>query len=227
MIRSVISDGRAGAWLLCVIAAGCGGGDRVATLIAQLRETDGDLRIAAADELGEMGVEAGAAVPALVLSSARYDAALADFATHFAYTSRVITAARFATDWDSDGYSNILGHKDAAIMDPQIRPLAAEVPDNGTDEDGAFGDSSGADLDAARWPRSIWPSSFHSADRSRSRCSTPIWPATPISFAASTRRPAPPPRSFTPASCRFTRWARRMASTISPRNTSPDAIWES
>lgn len=91
-----------------------------------------------------------ACVPLFVYAAPRYDAALADFATHFAYTSRMITAARHVTDWDDDGYSNILGHKDAAVFDRRIRPLAADLPDNGTDEDGVFGDLSRADLDAAR-----------------------------------------------------------------------------
>lgn len=89
-------------------------------------------------------------VPLLLFSAPRYEAALADFATHFAYTSRVISLARHATDWDSDGYSNILGHKDTAVLDRAVRPLAREVPDNGIDDDGAFGDLSGAELASAR-----------------------------------------------------------------------------
>lgn len=94
-------------------------------------------------------------LPLLAYSAPRYDAALADFATHFAYTSRVITVARQVTDWDADGYSNILGHKDTAVLDRAVRPLAVEVPDNGTDDDGAFGDLSRAELETVRqkYPR--------------------------------------------------------------------------
>jgi HEAT repeat protein len=51
--------------VLLVLAAGCGDGDRVATLIAQLKDADGELRTTAAEELGELGAEASAAVPAL------------------------------------------------------------------------------------------------------------------------------------------------------------------
>jgi hypothetical protein len=83
-------------------------------------------------------------------ASRRYEAGLADFATHFAYTGRVISLARQVTDWDRDGYSHLLGHEDAAALNGRIRPLAVDVPDNGTDEDGVFGDLSTAELDAAR-----------------------------------------------------------------------------
>lgn len=89
-------------------------------------------------------------VPVFAYASTRYDAGIADYATHLAYTSRVITLARHATDWDRDGYSHILGHEDKAILDRRIRPLAVDIPDNGVDEDGAFGDLSRAELDATR-----------------------------------------------------------------------------
>jgi hypothetical protein len=96
------------------------------------------------------GATAVLCLAVFVYSSRRYEAGLADFATHLAYTGRVITLARQVTDWDNDGYSHILGHEDAAALDGHIRPLAVDVPDNGTDEDGVFGDLSTAELDAAR-----------------------------------------------------------------------------
>ncbi len=65
VIQSVISDARASALLLLVLATGCGDGDRVTQLVAQLRDANVELRIAAAEALGEMGAEASAAVPAL------------------------------------------------------------------------------------------------------------------------------------------------------------------
>jgi hypothetical protein len=89
-------------------------------------------------------------LPGLAFSSTRYDASLGAFATHFAYTSRVLLFSRWLTDWDGDGYSNLFGQKDAAILDRSIHPLAPEVPGNGVDEDGVFGDLNGAELDAAR-----------------------------------------------------------------------------
>ena len=89
-------------------------------------------------------------LPVFAYSSTRYDSGIADFATHLAYTGRVITLARHVTDWDQDGYSHILGHKDAAILDGRVRPLAVDVPDNGMDEDGVFGDLSLAELEAAQ-----------------------------------------------------------------------------
>ncbi len=94
-----------------------------------------------------------ACAPLLAYSAPRYEAALADFATHFAYTGRMIAVARTLTDWDGDGYSNLFGHKDSASFNRQIRPLAADVPDNGEDEDGVFGDLTRAELDAARQAR--------------------------------------------------------------------------
>lgn len=89
-------------------------------------------------------------LPVFAYASTRYDAGIADFSTHLAYTNRVITLTRQVTDWDRDGYSHLLGHEDRATLDRRIRPLAVDVPNNGVDEDGVFGDLSRAELDAAR-----------------------------------------------------------------------------
>lgn len=89
-------------------------------------------------------------LPGLAVSAARYDAGLGEFATHFAYTRRVMLLARSLTDWDADGYSNLFGQKDAAVVDPRIHPLARDLPGNGVDEDGVFGDLNGAQLELAR-----------------------------------------------------------------------------
>lgn len=89
-------------------------------------------------------------LPLFAFSSTRYQSGITDFASHLAYTSRVIAVARRVTDWDRDGYSHLLGHRDEAALDPRIRPLAVDVPDNGIDEDGVFGDLRQEELDAAR-----------------------------------------------------------------------------
>jgi len=48
---------------------------------------------------------------------------------------RVIDIVRVASDVDGDGYSSVLGEGDCAPFDGSIHPYAADLPDNGIDED--------------------------------------------------------------------------------------------
>lgn len=46
----------------------------------------------------------------------------------------LIAVVRAANDFDRDGYGSLLGENDCAPFDPHIHPLAADLPDNGVDE---------------------------------------------------------------------------------------------
>ena len=46
----------------------------------------------------------------------------------------LIDLLRVATDFDHDGYGELLGENDCAPLDPKIHPLARDIPDDGIDQ---------------------------------------------------------------------------------------------
>ncbi|MFI5305873.1 MAG: sulfatase-like hydrolase/transferase [Polyangiales bacterium] len=57
------------------------------------------------------------------------------------WPAMVLAAARDALDYDRDGYSSWLGGGDCAPWNPRVHPGAAEIPDNGIDDNCAMGDA--------------------------------------------------------------------------------------
>jgi arylsulfatase A-like enzyme len=80
-------------------------------------------------------------------------------ATHGAWSPNVIVALRSLSDWDSDGYSSLLGGGDCAPLDPRINPSAPEVPGDGVDNNCVGGDAGSA----SEPRRTVWGASVHGA----------------------------------------------------------------
>jgi hypothetical protein len=62
------------------------------------------------------------------------------------FESRLVPEAildinRFLVDWDGDGYASLLAGGDCAPFNPAINPGKREIPDNGFDDNCAFGDA--------------------------------------------------------------------------------------
>lgn len=59
----------------------------------------------------------------------------------------LISMVRASNDFDHDGYGSLLGENDCAPFDPEVRPGARDIPDNGIDEN-----CDGRDFSFARMP---------------------------------------------------------------------------
>jgi len=69
------------------------------------------------------------------------------------YLKRFVLFSREITDFDRDGFSSFMGMNDPRIFDAGVHPFAYDIPDNGIDEDGLFGDSTKKEI--AKY-REIW-----------------------------------------------------------------------
>ena len=76
----------------------------------------------------------------MILLDTRRVATLAAFDAR-PWSASVLTAARSLIDVDRDGHAAFLGDSDCAPWNPRIHPGADDIPDNGIDENCAFGDA--------------------------------------------------------------------------------------
>ncbi len=69
------------------------------------------------------------------------------------YLKRSVLFYREISDFDRDGFSSFMGMNDPRIFDASVHPFAYDIPDNGIDEDGLFGDSTRKEIEKYR---EIW-----------------------------------------------------------------------
>ncbi len=82
------------------------------------------------------------------------------------YLKRIVFSYREITDFDRDGFSSFLGMNDPRMFDARVHPFAYDIPGNGIDEDGLFGDSTKEEIEKYRdiWREGV-PSSDSPADK--------------------------------------------------------------
>src|SRR5690606_14304294 len=113
-------------------AAGCHGGAVLLARRGRLFPAPGSRRVAA---LGVAAASLLIIVPVTLIHVGANQEAKSVAVTGSPLLRTMVDLVRKATDFDRDGYGFLLGENDCAPFNPNIHPLAPDIPDNGIDED--------------------------------------------------------------------------------------------